>query len=198
MYPVTIGVSPQVSGRNRLTVGFRPILAIPHSILVGPVYWSDRSGGVGLLGAVAYVMAIINWFSLVITGRDIQGIRDFARYYLRWRTRAIAYMLLMVDPYPPFGDAPYPASIEVADPAGPRDRATIALRIILAVPHLLIVALLVLAVFFITVFAWFAILFTGRYPEGVVPFVLGVMRWGLRTEAYLLLLVDEYPPFTLE
>jgi hypothetical protein len=99
-YPVRVVVSPQFDGRNRLTTAFRPILAIPHAILTGPVYWSYRTGGVGLLGAAAYVLAIVSWFTLLVTGQHLQGARDFALYYLRWRTRALAYMALLVDPYP--------------------------------------------------------------------------------------------------
>jgi hypothetical protein len=79
-----------------------------------------------------------------------------------------------------------------------RDRASIAVRLFLAVPHLLVLFFLVLAWTLCTVVAWFAILFTGRYPAPLYPFALGVMRWLLRVEAYLLLLVDQYPPFTLE
>lgn len=78
------------------------------------------------------------------------------------------------------------------------DRATVAVRLILAIPHFCVLFFLGIGWFFTTVFAWFAILFTGSYPEGLLPFGLGVMRWTLRLEAYLLLLVDEYPPFSLE
>jgi uncharacterized protein DUF4389 len=104
---------------------------------------------------------------------------------------------LFVDAYPPFGDQPYPATITVTEPTV-RDRATIAVRPLLAVPHLLVLFFLVLAWAFCTVIAWFAILFTGKYPVSFYEFGLGVMRWMLRVEAYLLLLVDEYPPFGLE
>src|SRR5262249_48468401 len=130
-YPVTLAVDAKLEGHNRLTTAFRPILAIPHSILTGPLYWSPRTGGVGLLGAAAYVLAIVSWFTLVLTGTQAQGIRDFTLYYLRWRVRAIGYMALFVDGYPPFGDGPYPVSLDVMAPAGERDRLTIALRLLL-------------------------------------------------------------------
>ena len=77
-------------------------------------------------GAAAYVLAIVNWFMILVTGESVKGIREFQLYYLRWRTRAVAYMALFVDPYPPFGDAPYPATIAVTEPSAARDRATIA------------------------------------------------------------------------
>ena len=107
-------------------------------------------------------------------------------------------MALFVDAYPPFGDGPYPATIDVPDPAVPRDRATIAVRLLLALPHFVVLFFLLIGWFVTTVVAWFAILFTGSYPPSLYPFGAGVMRWSLRVEAYLLLLVDEYPPFALE
>ena len=195
---MSVTITPQFELRNRLTTAVRPILAIPHSILVGPVYWWSRGGGVGLLGAAAYVLAIVSWFSLLITGEQPRGIREFSLHYLRWRTRALAYMALFVDAYPPFGDAPYPATIDVPDPALPRDRVTIAVRLLLALPHFVVLFFLLIGWFVTTVVAWFAILFTASYPSSLYPFGAGVMRWTLRVEAYLLLLVDEYPPFTLE
>ena len=197
-YPVGVTIALQPAPRHRLTTALRPILAIPHAILAGPVYWSSRTGGAGLLGAAAYAMAIVSWFTLLINGEQFRGIRDFSLYYLRWRTRALAYMALFVDPYPPFGDEPYPATIEVGAPAQPRDRATIAVRLILALPHLVVLAFLLIGWLVATVVAWFSILFTGSYPASLYPFGVGVMRWALRVEAYLLLLVDEYPPFALD
>ena len=197
-YPVTVTIVPSPPPRNRLTTAFRPILAIPHAILSGPVYWSSRTGGVGLVGATAYVMAIISWFTLLITGEQFRGIREFSLYYLRWRTRALAYMALFVDSYPPFGDEPYPATIEVLDPVQPRDRATIAVRLLMVIPHIVVLFFLLVAWLVTTVIAWFAILFTASYPASLYRFGLGVMRWALRVEVYLLLLVDEYPPFALD
>jgi hypothetical protein len=162
------------------------------------MYWSTRSGGFGLLGAAAYVLAVVSWFSLLINGEQFQGVREFCLYYLRWRTRALAYMALLRDEYPPFGDAPYPATIRVGTPPVTRDRAAIALRLLLAVPHLLVVAVLLIAWFVTTVIAWFAILFTRSYPSSLYSFGVSVMQWTIRVEAYLLLLVDDYPPFQLE
>jgi hypothetical protein len=116
---------------------------------------------------------------------------------MRWRVRALAYLMLLEDGYPPFGDAPYPASIEIADPAGQRDRLTVGLRILLAIPHFIVLFFVVLAWCFTTIAAWFTILFTGAYPQGLYEFGVGALRWLLRVQAYLLLLVDDYPPFSL-
>jgi hypothetical protein len=206
-YPVSISVDPAVTNRNRLTTAFRLILAIPHLILVGGVGFSvfpghrDNStaigGETGLLGAVVFFLAIVSWFTLVFAGTHIIGIRQITQFYLRWRVRALAYLMLLVDPYPPFGDAAYPAAVTVADPATPRDRLTIGLRILLGIPHFIVLALLVLIWWITTIIAWFAIVMTGEYPSGLHGFGVGVLRWFMRVEAYMLLLVDDYPPFQL-
>jgi hypothetical protein len=210
-YPVDVRVDPTIEDRDRLTTAFRLVLALPHLLLVGgPIAlalswtWSAEGdpsfdlGAAGVLGAVAAIVALIAWFSIIATGRFPQGLWDLAAYYLRWRVRAVAYTALLSDEYPPFGDGPYPASLQLSPPNAPRDRLTVAFRIILALPHILAVWALGVAWALTTVIAWFAILFTGRYPEGLYRFAVGVFRWNVRVEAYLLLLRDEYPPFSLE
>lgn len=150
----------------------------------------------GLLGAVVLFLAIVSWFTIVIGGTHIVGIRQFTSFYMRWRVRALAYLMLLEDEYPPFGDAPYPASIQIVDPAGPRDRLNVGLRIILAIPHFIVLVFVLLAWFFTTIAAWFIIVFTGSYPPGLYEFGVGALRWLLRVQAYMLLLVDDYPPFS--
>jgi len=205
VYPVSVSIEPAIARRNRLTTAFRLLLAIPHLILVGGAGLAFSSGGdsrttlgseEGLLGAVAALLAIISWFTIVIAGAHIIGIRQFTAFYLRWRVRAVAYLMLLEDAYPPFGDAPYPASIEIVNPPV-RSRLTVALRLLLAIPHLFVLAFILLAWGFTTIVAWFMIVFTGTYPQGLYEFGVGVLRWRLRVEAYLLLMVDEYPPFSL-
>ena len=204
-YPVSITVEPALANRNRLTTAFRLILAIPHIILVGGlgIGLASRSsststfGQGGILGAVAVILAIVSWFTIVFGGTHIAGIRQFTSFYMRWRVRALAYLMLLEDAYPPFGDATYPASLEIVDPAGPRHRVTVFFRIILAIPHFIVLAFVLFGWCVTTIVAWFLILFTGTYPEGLYPFGVGALRWALRVEAYMLLLVDEYPPFSL-
>jgi len=205
-YPVSITVERAIANRNRLTTAFRFFLAIPHLILVGGVSLgialrdskTTIGGQGGLLGAVAFFLAIVSWFTILIAGNHIVGIRQFTLFYMRWRVRALAYFMLLEDPYPPFGDAPYPASIEVIEPAGPRDRLTVAVRLLLAIPHFIVLFFILLGWGITTIVAWFIILFTGSYPQGLYDFGVGALRWLLRLEAYLLLLIDEYPPFSLE
>ena len=190
-----MSVHPRLTGRNRLTTAFRLILGIPHGILVG-----GGDDGPGLVGIPAYCMAVFSWFTIVFTGTHVQGMRDFARYYLRWRVRALAYVMLLEDRYPPFGDGDgsYPASISVTDPTKERDRLTVGLRVLLVIPHLIVLFVLLVGAIFVTIIAWFAILFTGRYPRGVFDYLQGVGRWTNRVAAYAFVLVtDEYPPFRL-
>ena len=207
-YPVNITVQPLIKNRDRVTTFFRFFLAIPHIILVGGAafgFGSGMGGGGrfswgtegGLLGAVAVFLAIVSWFTIVIGGQHILGIRQFTHYFMRWRVRAIAYLMLLEDAYPPFGDEPYPSSIEITDPAGPRDRVTVLFRVFLAIPQFIVLVFIMFAWCVTTVVAWFAILFTGDYPAGLYDFGVGAMRWMLRVQAYMLLLVDDYPPFSL-
>jgi Domain of unknown function (DUF4389) len=207
-HPVDVHVPPAIGGRDRLTTAFRVILAFPHLLLVGApaafaLSWGSIghqagwSGG-GVLGAVAAICALIAWFAIVFGGRYPDGLRALALLYLRWRVRAVAYTALLRDEYPPFGDDVYPAELAIDVPETPRDRVSVAFRLVLAIPHLLCVWLLGVAWCVATMVAWFAILLTGRYPEGLYPFSVGVLRWNTRVEAYLLLLHDEYPPFSLE
>jgi hypothetical protein len=204
-YPVAVVVTPALADRNRLTAAFRIVLAIPHIVLVGGVGFSvldsgrgARFGGeTGLLGAAALVLAVVSWFTIVIAGSHFEEIRRFTEFYLRWRLRALAYLMLLADRYPPFGDGDYPTAIVVTAPALPRDRVGVGFRLLLAIPHLIVLFFLVCLWWITSIIAWFAILITGAYPPGLYQFGVGVLAWGLRVEAYMLLLVDEYPPFSL-
>jgi len=207
-YPVTVSVDPTMTNRDRVTTLFRFFLAIPHMILVGGATYGfttgmngdgrlSLGGEGGFLGAVAYFLAIVSWFTIVLTGTHIVGIRQFTMFFMRWRVRAIAYLMLLEDAYPPFGDGPYPAAIDIVDPVGPRDRVTVFFRLILAIPHFIVLVFVLFAWCITTIIAWFAIVFTGTYPQGLYEFGVGSLRWLCRVQAYLLLLVDEYPPFSL-
>src|SRR2546427_219364 len=107
-YPVTYDVEPQLHDRNRLTVFFRIILAIPHLILVGgPAFalgcgWGIHWVGSGVLGVVAGFMAIIACFAILFANTHPRGLGDFVRFFMSWRARAVAYTALLRDDYPPF------------------------------------------------------------------------------------------------
>ena len=202
-HPVGYEVQRPEGGRNRLTVGFRPILAIPQALLVGGpnvgAGGTNGGSGTGVLGTVAGVSAVINWFAIVFTGKAIDGLMDLQRFYLRWRARVLAYEALLRDEYPPFGDGEYPAAVRLPEPlVEQRNRWSVGFRIILVIPHIIVLAVLLVAWLVTAIIGWFAVLLSGRYPDGLWTFGEGVMRWGLRLEAYLLLLHDEYPPFSLQ
>lgn len=209
-YPVNVHIDQQLVDRNRLTTSFRLLLALPHLLLVGgpatvAAWWSwgtdsgryDWGASGGLLGAVAFICAVFAWFAILFAGRHPEGLWKLAAFYVRWRVRSSAYVTLLRDEYPPFGDDIYPAGLEIEPPVAPRNRLTVGFRAILAIPHLIVLGLLGIAWFVISVWAWLSILLTGRYPEQVYGFSVGMLRWNARVDAYVLLLIDEYPPFSL-
>ena len=209
-YPVSITVQPPVAARNKLTTALRLLLAIPHLFLVGGIGFSmvfrtGREDNVltlgpetGLLGFIAGILAIVSWFTILISREHIAGIRAYTRFYVRWRVRALSYLMLLEDDYPPLGDAPYPASVTIADPPGERDRLSVGLRIFLAIPHFIVLVFLMIAFWMATIVAWFSIVISGRYPRRLYGFGVGSLQWLIRVESYMLLLVDEYPPFSLD
>lgn len=212
MTNVDIEVVPELEHRDRLTCAFRIVLAVPHLLLVGgpvafaaSVAWRSGKGphfewgtATGALGAVAAVCALIAWFAIVFGKRYPDGLWSMAAFYLRWRVRAGAYLALLRDEYPPFGDAPYPATLQLAPPPAERDRVSVAFRLVFAIPHLIVVWLLGIGWILVTIAAWICILVTATYPAVLYRYAVGVFRWSTRVEAYLLLLYDDYPPFSLE
>jgi hypothetical protein len=207
-YPVSVAIEPTLTGRNRLTTAVRIVLAIPHLIFVGSVGLGlavtsggrDRttlSGETGLLGGIAWVLAIVSWVTIVIGGEHINAIRRYTRFYLRWRVRSIAYLMLLEDQYPPFGDGPYPASLTIEDPPEPRNRVTVGFRVFLAIPHFIVLVFVIVAWWATAFVAWVSILIGESYPRPLYRFAAGSLQWLIRVEAYMLLLTDEYPPFSL-
>ena len=118
----------------------------------------------------------------------------------RFTTRVIVYLALMRDEYPST-DEQQAVHLELDYPDAARDlkRWMPLVKWFLAIPHYIVLAVLGVAAFICVVIAWFAIIFTGRYPRGLFDFVLGVNRWSLRVSAYMwLLITDKYPPFSLK
>ena len=207
-YPISVRVEPAPSSRNRLTVAFRLVLAIPHILIVGAIgfgFAANRSsndaasfsGESGVLGAVAITLAIVSWFTILFAGDHFTPIRQFTRFYLRWRVRSLAYLMLLSDVYPPFGDGTYPAAMTCDERDQPRNRLTVAFRIVAALPHFVVLACVIGIWWITTIISWFVILITGQAPQALLTFGAGALQWLIRVEAYVLLLVDDYPPFSL-
>src|SRR5215216_7733407 len=124
-HPVRLVVSDDLQ-RNRLTVFFRLILAIPHFI------W------VALWAVIAILAGIANWFATLFTGRSPDGLHNFLATFLRYATHVRAYTLLIADPFPGFTGKPgYPIDLEV-DPPERQSRLTVFFRSILAIPAMIV------------------------------------------------------------
>jgi hypothetical protein len=109
----------------------------------------------------------------------------------------LAYAAFLRDEYPPFGEGPYPATLELPEAPEVRDRVAVLLRPIYAIPHLLVLGFLLLAWVVVGLLSWLLLVVTGDLPPSFWRFSRDVMAYSLRVEAYLLLLHDEFPPFVL-
>ncbi len=170
--------------RNRLTVAFRFILAIPH--LVVSQVW----------GYLAQVLAVVQWFIAVFTGKRNEGIWNLQQSWLTYAARVNGYTNLLYDEYPAFGtepgNVPVRTSITFEEDV---NRLTVALRFLWMIPALIVAAVVGIGAFVLLVISWFAILFTGTMPRGMWEFILKVVRFTLQVQAYGLLMTDEYPKF---
>jgi hypothetical protein len=201
-YPVRLSVAYPDRPLNRLTTAFRILVAIPILILLetvsGGQYTPSKSGEVVVYGAGG---TLILGPLLMILFRQ-----KYPRWWFDWNlelqrfgNRVVVFLALMDDRYPST-DEQQSVRLDYDYPDVPRDlnRWLPLVKWLLAVPHYIVLAFLWLAAVVAVVFAWFAILFTGRYPRGLFDFVEGVIRWSQRVAAYAFLLVtDRYPPFRL-
>ena len=184
-YPVTFEVEyPERLSRWLIFVKW--LLAFPHLLILG------------VFGYLVELTTFISWFAILFTGRYPKALFDLAVVYFRWRSRTTAYIALLRDDYPPFGGGSpeYPVRVEIEYPEK-LSRLLIFVKWLLAIPHFIILALLGIVGFVVYVIAWFAILFTGRFPRSLFDFLVGISRWSLRVNAYVWLMRDDYPPFSL-
>ena len=125
---------------------------------------------------------------------------DFALELNRFSARVGAYLLLLTDQYPSTVEKQaVHLDITYPDVKADLSRGMPLIKWLLALPHYIVLFVLMIGVVVVTIIAWFAILFTGRYPKSLFDFVVGVSRWNLRVGAYATLLVtDKYPPFSLK
>jgi hypothetical protein len=203
-YPVRFGVDYPDRPLNRLTTFFRVFTVIPIAILYTAITgysstWESAEGttvtvavsGIGLLFVPVLLMLLFR--------------RKYPRWWFDWNlnlqsfaNRIGVYLLLMEDRYPSTDeeqavrlDYTYPEATNLS-------RGLPLIKWFLAIPHYIVLFFLHVGVFFVTIFAWFAILFTGRYPRGAFEYVEGVLRWHNRVVGYAFALVtDRYPPFSL-
>jgi hypothetical protein len=154
-----------------------------------------------LLGIVNGVMVFIAFFAILFTKKWPRGMFDFSVQIQRWTFNVAAYALLfMRDEYPPFsGDSgEYPLTLEIEYREN-LSRWMIFVKWLLVIPHLFVLLFLMIAAYVAVLIAFFAILFTARYPRGLFDFVVGVCRWLIRVSAYASwLMTDRYPPFSLK
>jgi Domain of unknown function (DUF4389) len=201
-YPVAFSVAYPDRQLNRLTSALRIFTVIPIAIVLGSIagYTNqyDASGesativigGTGLLFVPPLLMILFRqkyprwWF-------------DWNLELLRFTNRVGVYLALMEDRYPSTDEHQY-VSLEMPYPDAREDlnRWLPLVKWFLAIPHAIVLAFLYLGVLIVVIVAWFAILFTGRYPRGLFDYVEGVIRWHNRVVGYALVLVtDKYPPF---
>ena len=185
-HPVRFSVEYPDRHLDRLTTAFRIFTVIPIAIVLGTI------GGTGLLFLPPLLMIVFRekyprwWF-------------DWNLELLRFTNRVGTYVALMNDRYPSTDERQW-VELEFPYPDAKRElnRWLPLVKWLLAIPHYIVLFFLYLAVIVVVILAWFAILFTGRYPRGMFDFVEGVIRWHNRVVGYAFILVtDRYPPFSM-
>jgi hypothetical protein len=184
-YPVTFEVD-YAEQRNRLTTFFRLLLVIPVAIVLY------------VFGIVASIAIVIAWFAILFTGRYPKGLYDFVADFNRFLARVTAYGVLLTDAYPPFsgGDDPsYPVRMSFAGPLERYSRLKTFFRAILAIPILVLRYVINLLLEIGAFASWFVILFTGKMPRGLFDLMVLANSYTARSDAYVYLLTETYPPF---
>lgn len=211
-YPATLQIDYQ-DRLSRVTTIFRLILVIPIAIVLGiitsggesvimtvneagEVVSDVSSSGLGILGSLFFVTLLL----LLFRKKYPKWWFDFNLGLHQFAARISAYVLLITDRYPST-DEMQNVHLDVPYPNAQTDlnRGLPLVKWFLAIPHYFILFFLSIAAFFVVVIGWFAIIFVGRFPRGLFNFVVGVMRWWWRVQAYAFVLAtDKYPPFSLD
>ena len=196
-YPTRFEVDyPELPSRGLALLGallfIKGLLLIPHVIILYA------------LGIAASLVVYIGFWAVLITGRYPEGLFEFVVGVLRWQTRTDSWMYGFVDRYPPFslGLEYYPVRFEVDFPESSSRvlallGALLFIKMVLLLPHLVILIFLGILMVVATYVGYWAVLITGRYPVGLHTFVSGIQRWNYRVGAWLAGLTDRYPPFSL-
>lgn len=202
-YPVSFSVDYPQRELNRVSTFFRIFAAVPIAILAALLPSADLASRYGgeFWGPTAFAGGLI--FVPIVLMMLVK--KKYPRWWYDWNlelqrfsNRIGVYVLLMDDEYPSTDerqavhlDFPYPDAEQLS-------RGLPLVKWLLAIPHYIVLGFLYIGVFFSVIAAWFAILFTGRYPKGIFDFVEGTIRWHNRVVGYAFVLVtDDYPPFRL-
>src|SRR3954468_24965272 len=201
-YPLSYDVEYPDRPLDRLTSAFRIFTAIPIMIVLGAIGGgiSVTTGGSTTTVAVAGggLLVIPPFLMILFRQKYPRWWYDFNLELLRFQSRVGVYISLMDDRYPSTDerqsvrlDVPYPDATRL-------NRWLPLVKWLLAIPHYIVLFFLYVGALFAVIAAWFAILFTGRYPRGIFDYLVGVGRWTNRVTAYAFILVtDAYPPFRL-
>jgi hypothetical protein len=184
-YPVTFEAD-YVERRSRLSTFFRLILAIPVAIVLY------------VFGIVAWFAIVFAWFAIIITGRYPKGLYEFVADFTRFLARVTAYSVLLTDAYPPFNgshDASYPVRMEFAGPLERYSRLKTLFRVILAIPIVILRYVINLLLEIGAFASWIVIVITGKMPRGLFDVMVLANSYTARSDAYLYLLTENYPPF---
>ena len=202
-YPLTYDVDYPDRKLDRLTSAFRIFTAIPIMIVlaaIGGLTEVSTSGGhtTTVAASGSALLTLPPLLMIVFRRKYPRWWYDFNVELLRFHNRVGVYVALMDDRYPST-DERQSVHLEVAYPDATRlNRLLPLVKWLLAFPHYFVLAFLYIGAFFAVVIAWFAVLFTGRYPRGIFDYLVGVGRWTNRVVAYAgILVTDEYPPFRL-
>jgi Domain of unknown function (DUF4389) len=204
-HPVRLSVDYPDRPLNRLSTGFRIFTVIPIAIVIGTI--GGFSAGGGYDGGDAPAVAIGGSGLLFIPPLLMILFREkYPRWWydwnlelLRFTNRVGTYFALMNDRYPSTDEEQW-VRLDFPYPDAKRDlnRWLPLVKWFLAIPHYIVLFFLYIATIVVVIIAWFAILFTGRYPRGIFEFVEGVVRWHNRVVGYAFILItDRYPPFSL-
>jgi hypothetical protein len=209
-YPVRVEIDEPVAQR-RLSVFFRLFIALPALLLAAAVGGSAgvsiprRSGRYGFspgAAGVGGIASMLGWFASVARGAMPRGLRDLGAYSIGFSAQTLAYLLLLTDRYPsadprlagPQQLPPHPVRLEVTDDLE-RPRLLVAFRLLLALPHLVWLALWSLAAFVVGVVAWIAALLTARVPDPLHRFLAAFVRYGAHVYSFFYLVGGPFPGF---
>jgi hypothetical protein len=204
-YAATLSIDYPDRNLNRLTSFFRIFTSIPIfiilALLVGATFGDNdtRDTGWRIQAAAAGFVVLPTLLMILFRQKYPKWWFDWNLALSRFSMRVSAYLALMRDEFPST-DEEQTIHLDLVYPDVKKNlnRWLPLIKWLLAIPHYIVLVFMGIAAVVCIIIAWFAILFTGRYPEGLYTFGVGVQRWTLRVQAYLFLMRDEYPPFSLQ